>query len=171
MPKENLLNYANFMYIPLGYLSFNAVPQTLLKHSSFSVHRHRNHHWSTAYITTAKVPKIRDPRDRTKIQKKKKPKIIYVLIWLQLLLGFTVALHSTEALMAAGFLKSQDLGGPPHGYGAPHPHHSVPHGPLPPGMGMPGLGPFLPHTIDVGFPQGMWGKYRTNFGKNTNNYI
>uniref|UniRef100_A0A1A9UE11 Uncharacterized protein n=1 Tax=Glossina austeni TaxID=7395 RepID=A0A1A9UE11_GLOAU len=78
---------------------------------------------------------------------------ICTVIWLQLLLGFTVALHSTEALMAAGFLKSQDLGGPPHGYGAPHPHHSVPHGPLPPGMGMPGLGPFLPHTIDVGFPQ------------------
>uniref|UniRef100_A0A1B0G052 Homeobox domain-containing protein n=1 Tax=Glossina morsitans morsitans TaxID=37546 RepID=A0A1B0G052_GLOMM len=97
---------------------------------------------------------------------------VYTFIWLQLLLGFTVALHSTEALMAAGFLKSQDLGGPPHGYGAPHPHHSVPHGPLPPGMGMPGLGPFLPHTIDVGFPQGMWGaarkqrRERTTFTRN-----
>uniref|UniRef100_A0A1A9WAP3 Uncharacterized protein n=1 Tax=Glossina brevipalpis TaxID=37001 RepID=A0A1A9WAP3_9MUSC len=82
--------------------------------------------------------------------------IIYIrIIWLQLILGFTLALHSTEALMAAGFLKSQDLGGPPHGYGGPHPHHSVAHGPLPPGMGMPPLGPFsLPHhTLEVGFPQ------------------
>lgn len=71
-----------------------------------------------------------------------------------------MALHSTEALMA-GFLKSSDLG--PHpGYGAPHhPHHSHPHGPLPPGMPMTSLAPFgLPHGLDaVGFPQGMWGKY------------
>lgn len=71
-----------------------------------------------------------------------------------------VALHSTEALMA-GFLKSTDLGGHPHSYGAPHhPHHS--HGPpLPPGMPM-SMTPFgLPHGLDaVGFPhQGMWGKY------------
>lgn len=76
-----------------------------------------------------------------------------------------MALHSTEALMAAGFLKSGDLGPHPHGYGAPHPHHSVPHGPLPPGMPMPSLGPFgLPHGLEaVGFSQGMWGKYRSNF--------
>jgi hypothetical protein len=75
-----------------------------------------------------------------------------------------VALHSTEALMA-GFLKSSDLGGHPHGYGAPHhPHHS--HGPpLPPGMPM-SMTPFgLPHGLDaVGFPhQGMWGKYCFQF--------
>uniref|UniRef100_A0A0A1WP18 Homeotic protein ocelliless n=1 Tax=Zeugodacus cucurbitae TaxID=28588 RepID=A0A0A1WP18_ZEUCU len=71
----------------------------------------------------------------------------------------TVALHSTEALMAAGFLKSGDLGHHPHSYGGPHPHHSVPHGPLPPGMPMPSLGPFgLPHGLEaVGFSQGMWG--------------
>ncbi|CAG9803557.1 unnamed protein product [Chironomus riparius] len=59
----------------------------------------------------------------------------------------------------AGFLKSTDLGGHPHSYGAPHhPHHS--HGPpLPPGMPM-SMAPFgLPHGLDaVGFPhQGMWG--------------
>jgi hypothetical protein len=75
-----------------------------------------------------------------------------------------VALHSTEALMA-GFLKSTDLGGHPHSYGAPHhPHHS--HGPpLPPGMPM-SMTPFgLPHGLDgVGFPhQGMWGKYCLHF--------
>uniref|UniRef100_A0A182TMU8 Uncharacterized protein n=1 Tax=Anopheles melas TaxID=34690 RepID=A0A182TMU8_9DIPT len=68
----------------------------------------------------------------------------------------TVALHSTEALMA-GFLKSSDLGPHPHGYGsAHHPHHAHPHGPLPPGMPMTSLAPFgLPHGLDaVGFPQG-----------------
>lgn len=74
----------------------------------------------------------------------------------------TVALHSTEALMA-GFLKSTDLGPHgPHGYGGSHhPHHGHPHGPLPPGMPMTSLAPFgLPHGLDaVGFPQGMWGKY------------
>lgn len=74
----------------------------------------------------------------------------------------TVALHSTEALMA-GFLKSTDLGPHgPHGYGSSHhPHHAHPHGPLPPGMPMTSLAPFgLPHGLDaVGFPQGMWGKY------------
>lgn len=75
-----------------------------------------------------------------------------------------MALHSTEALMA-GFLKSTDLGGHPHSYGAPHhPHHS--HGPpLPPGMPM-SMAPFgLPHGLDaVGFPhQGMWGKYCFQF--------
>lgn len=75
-----------------------------------------------------------------------------------------MALHSTEALMA-GFLKSTDLGGHPHSYGAPHhPHHS--HGPpLPPGMPM-SMTPFgLPHGLDaVGFPhQGMWGKYCFQF--------
>ncbi|XP_075154359.1 homeobox protein OTX2 isoform X1 [Haematobia irritans] len=61
--------------------------------------------------------------------------------------------------MAAGFLKSGDLGPHPHSYGGPHPHHSVPHGPLPPGMPMPSLGPFgLPHGLEaVGFSQGMWG--------------
>uniref|UniRef100_A0A182MAJ1 Uncharacterized protein n=1 Tax=Anopheles culicifacies TaxID=139723 RepID=A0A182MAJ1_9DIPT len=67
----------------------------------------------------------------------------------------TVALHSTEALMA-GFLKSSDLGPHPHGYGtAHHPHHAHPHGPLPPGMPMTSLAPFgLPHGLDaVGFPQ------------------
>ncbi|KAH8398019.1 hypothetical protein KR222_010179 [Zaprionus bogoriensis] len=72
--------------------------------------------------------------------------------------------------MAAGFLKSGDLGPHPHSYGGPHPHHSVPHGPLPPGMPMPSLGPFgLPHGLEaVGFSQGMWGKYRNNnFGVNT----
>lgn len=72
----------------------------------------------------------------------------------------TVALHSTEALMA-GFLKSTDLGPHgPHGYGGSHhPHHGHPHGPLPPGMPMTSLAPFgLPHGLDaVGFPQGMWG--------------
>lgn len=72
----------------------------------------------------------------------------------------TVALHSTEALMA-GFLKSTDLGPHgPHGYGSSHhPHHAHPHGPLPPGMPMTSLAPFgLPHGLDaVGFPQGMWG--------------
>ncbi|XP_037920846.1 homeotic protein ocelliless isoform X3 [Hermetia illucens] len=54
----------------------------------------------------------------------------------------------------AGFLKTGELG--PHGYGAPHPHHAVAHGPLPPGMPM--VGHFgLPHGLDaVGFPQGMW---------------
>lgn len=64
--------------------------------------------------------------------------------------------------MAAGFLKSGDLGPHPHTYGGPHSHHSVPHGPLPPGMPMPSLGPFgLPHGLEaVGFSQGMWGKYR-----------
>lgn len=73
--------------------------------------------------------------------------------------------------MAAGFLKSGDLGPHPHSYGGPHPHHSVPHGPLPPGMPMPSLGPFgLPHGLEaVGFSQGMWGKYRNNnFGICTN---
>lgn len=74
----------------------------------------------------------------------------------------TVALHSTEALMA-GFLKSTDLGPHPHSYGSSHhPHHTHPHGPLPPGMPpMASLAPFgLPHGLDaVGFPQGMWGKY------------
>ncbi|KAL9694894.1 hypothetical protein quinque_014179 [Culex quinquefasciatus] len=68
----------------------------------------------------------------------------------------TVALHSTEALMA-GFLKSTDLGPHgPHGYGGSHhPHHGHPHGPLPPGMPMTSLAPFgLPHGLDaVGFPQ------------------
>ncbi|EAT46026.1 AAEL002746-PA [Aedes aegypti] len=68
----------------------------------------------------------------------------------------TVALHSTEALMA-GFLKSTDLGPHgPHGYGSSHhPHHAHPHGPLPPGMPMTSLAPFgLPHGLDaVGFPQ------------------
>ncbi|XP_055371054.1 homeotic protein ocelliless isoform X1 [Condylostylus longicornis] len=61
--------------------------------------------------------------------------------------------------MAAGFLKSGDLGHHPHSYGGPHPHHAVPHGPLPPGMPMPSLGPFgLPHGLEaVGFSQGMWG--------------
>ncbi|XP_061400066.1 homeotic protein ocelliless isoform X2 [Musca vetustissima] len=59
--------------------------------------------------------------------------------------------------MAAGFLKSGDLGPHPHSYGGPHPHHSVPHGPLPPGMPMPSLGPFgLPHGLEaVGFSQGV----------------
>ncbi|KAL5277689.1 otx1 family protein [Megaselia abdita] len=59
--------------------------------------------------------------------------------------------------MAAGFLKSSDMSHHSHSYGGPHPHHGVPHGPLPPGMpGMP-LGPFgLPHSLDaVGFPQGV----------------
>lgn len=74
----------------------------------------------------------------------------------------TVALHSTEALMA-GFLKSTELGPHPHTYGSSHhPHHTHPHGPLPPGMPpMASLAPFgLPHGLDaVGFPQGMWGKY------------
>lgn len=67
-----------------------------------------------------------------------------------------MALHTSEAFMA-GFLKTGELG--PHGYGAPHPHHAVAHGPLPPGMPM--VGHFgLPHGLDaVGFPQGMWGKY------------
>uniref|UniRef100_A0A336K0S2 CSON003328 protein n=2 Tax=Culicoides sonorensis TaxID=179676 RepID=A0A336K0S2_CULSO len=70
----------------------------------------------------------------------------------------TVALHSTEALMA-GFLKSTELGPHPHSYGSSHhPHHSHPHGPLPPGMPpMASLAPFgLPHGLDaVGFPQGV----------------
>ncbi|XP_055684358.1 homeotic protein ocelliless isoform X1 [Lutzomyia longipalpis] len=59
----------------------------------------------------------------------------------------------------AGFLKSSDLGPHPHSYGAPHPHHGHPHGPLPPGMPMASLAPFgLPHGLEaVGFPQGMWG--------------
>lgn len=62
----------------------------------------------------------------------------------------------------AGFLKSSDLGPHPHSYGAPHPHHTHPHGPLPPGMPMSSLAPFgLPHGLDaVGLPQGMWGKYQ-----------
>lgn len=62
----------------------------------------------------------------------------------------------------AGFLKSTELGPHPHSYGATHhPHHTHPHGPLPPGMPMASLAPFgLPHGLDaVGFPQGMWGKY------------
>ncbi|GAB0094376.1 homeotic protein ocelliless [Sergentomyia squamirostris] len=57
----------------------------------------------------------------------------------------------------AGFLKSSDLGPHPHSYGAPHPHHGHPHGPLPPGMPMASLAPFgLPHGLEaVGFPQGV----------------
>ncbi|XP_012158703.1 homeotic protein ocelliless-like isoform X1 [Ceratitis capitata] len=59
--------------------------------------------------------------------------------------------------MAAGLLKSGDFGHHPHSYGGPHPHHSVPHGPLPPGMPMTSLGPFgIPHGLDaVGFSQGV----------------
>lgn len=77
---------------------------------------------------------------------------------------FAVALNS-EALMS-GFLKSADIAAHHQlGYGAPHPHHSHPHGPLPPGMPMTSLGPFgLPHGLDgVGFGQGMWGKYQIFF--------
>ncbi|XP_063704700.1 homeotic protein ocelliless-like isoform X2 [Culicoides brevitarsis] len=59
----------------------------------------------------------------------------------------------------AGFLKSSDLGPHPHTYGSSHhPHHTHPHGPLPPGMPpMASLAPFgLPHGLDaVGFPQGV----------------
>lgn len=71
-----------------------------------------------------------------------------------------MALHS-DALMA-GLFKSADLGPHSHSYGPPHPHHTHPHGPLPPGMPMTSLAPFsLSHGLDaVGFPQGMWGKYR-----------
>ena len=63
----------------------------------------------------------------------------------------------------AGFLKS-DLGPHSHSYGGPHPHHGpVPHGSLPPGMTMPPLGIGFPHSLEVGFPQSMWGKYRSQF--------
>lgn len=69
-----------------------------------------------------------------------------------------MTLHSTEVFMANLF-KNPDIGGHTHSYGLPHPHPALPHAALSHSMSMGPLGFGLAHNLDVGYPQGMWGKY------------